>query len=84
MYPNQIYTAFSFIGFVLAIIPFYWHLEGTWTYSLDSSNSSKNVRCSLEYGHLHVHDLDSYWMSHAMCQLDRVEWEHDQQGSGLL
>jgi pheromone a factor receptor len=27
--PNEVYTAFSFIGFVLCAIPFYWHLEGT-------------------------------------------------------
>ena len=29
-YPNEIYTAFSFIGFLMCAIPFYWHLEGTW------------------------------------------------------
>ena len=28
--PNHVYTAFSFIGFLLSVIPFYWHLEGTW------------------------------------------------------
>lgn len=27
--PNHVYSAFSFIGFVLMVIPFYWHLEGT-------------------------------------------------------
>jgi pheromone a factor receptor len=27
--PNGVYTAFSFVGFVLCAIPFYWHLEGT-------------------------------------------------------
>ena len=26
--PNEVYTAFSFIGFVFCAIPFYWHLEG--------------------------------------------------------
>jgi len=25
--PNQVYTVFSFIGFVMCAIPFYWHLE---------------------------------------------------------
>ncbi|KAH9986174.1 pheromone A receptor-domain-containing protein [Russula compacta] len=25
--PNQVYSAFSFIGVVLCVIPFYWHLE---------------------------------------------------------
>lgn len=29
-YPNEIYSAFSFIGFLMCAIPFYWHLEGTW------------------------------------------------------
>jgi pheromone a factor receptor len=35
--PNELYTAFSFIGFVLCAIPFYWHLQGTWNSSRDSS-----------------------------------------------
>ncbi|KAH9985325.1 pheromone A receptor-domain-containing protein [Russula vinacea] len=39
MSPNQIYTAFSFIGFVLCAIPFYWHLQVL-----------HYVRASLEYG----------------------------------
>src|SRR6266571_8925782 len=26
-YPNQTYSAFSFIGFLLCAIPLYWHLE---------------------------------------------------------
>ncbi|KAI9509914.1 STE3-domain-containing protein [Russula earlei] len=25
--PNQVFTVFSFIGFILCAIPFYWHLE---------------------------------------------------------
>jgi hypothetical protein len=45
---------------------------------------SKNLRRSLEYGHLFVLDLDRSWMPVAMHQLDRMEQEHDQQGSGLL
>jgi hypothetical protein len=31
--PNGLYTAFSFIGFVFCVIPFYWHLEGKLKYS---------------------------------------------------
>ena len=27
--PNELYTAFSFIGFVLCAVPLYWHLEST-------------------------------------------------------
>jgi pheromone a factor receptor len=26
-YPNQLYSAFSFTGFLMCAIPFYWHLE---------------------------------------------------------
>jgi hypothetical protein len=81
--PNEVYTAFSFVGFVLCIIPLYWHLEGTWNYSHDSS-TPKNVRLSLEYGHLLVHDLGRARMPFAMHQLDRMEQEYDQQGSCLL
>ena len=27
-YLNGLYSAFSFIGFLLCLIPLYWHLEG--------------------------------------------------------
>ena len=26
--PNELYSVFSFIGFVLSAIPFYWHFKG--------------------------------------------------------
>src|ERR1700733_12098978 len=26
--PNELFSACSFIGFVMCVIPFYWHLEG--------------------------------------------------------
>ena len=81
--PNGVYTAFSFIGFVLCAIPFYWHLEGTWNYSHDLT-TPKNVRLSLEYGHLHVHVLDRSWMPGAMYQFDCMEQQYDRQGSCLL
>jgi hypothetical protein len=81
--PNEVFSAFSFIGFVFCAIPFYWHLEGMWNYSHDLS-TPKNARLSLEYGHLLVHDLGRAWMSNTMHQLDRVEQEYDQQDSCLL
>jgi pheromone a factor receptor len=28
-YPNAVYSVFSFLGFVVVIIPLRWHLEGT-------------------------------------------------------
>ena len=27
-YPNAVFSTFSFIGFILSLIPLYWHLEG--------------------------------------------------------
>ena len=32
-YPNQLFSALAFIGFVLCAIPFYWHLEGKASHS---------------------------------------------------
>lgn len=37
--PNQVYTAFSFVGFILCAVPFYWHLEGTSNFSLYAHNT---------------------------------------------
>ncbi len=84
--PNELYSALSFIGFVLCVIPFYWHLEGNVEAFIWPGYSSKNVtvRCSSEYGHVLVHDLDRSWMPLAIHQLDRVEQEHDQQSTTLL
>ena len=84
-YPNQIYTVFSFIGFVLCAIPFYWHFIGTWICSTRFEHPILTIYApSLEYGHLLVHDLGRSRMPDTMHQLDRMEREHDQQGSGLL
>lgn len=41
--PNALYTVFSFLGFVMCAIPFYWHLEGTWKDSRRRSMHSKNA-----------------------------------------
>jgi hypothetical protein len=75
--PNEVYTAFSFIGFVLCAIPLYWHLEGTWKYSRVWNTHFKIVPRSLEYGHMLVHDLGWSWMPFAMHQFDRMEQKHD-------
>lgn len=29
-YPNGLFSAFAFIGFLMCAIPFPWHLEGNW------------------------------------------------------
>jgi hypothetical protein len=70
---NQVYSAFSFIGFTLCAIPFYWHLEGTQRYFRRSSRHSKDKRHSLEYGHLLVYGMDWHWMSDGIRQLGRME-----------
>jgi hypothetical protein len=75
--PNGVYTAFSFIGFVLCAIPFYWHLEGSWKYLVIGVPVFKLVWRSLEYRHLLVHDLGRSWRPLAMHQLNRMEQEHD-------
>jgi hypothetical protein len=45
--PNEVYTAFSFIGFVLCAIPLYWHLEGNVEVRTCWSTHSKIVRPQL-------------------------------------
>ena len=85
--PNEVYSAFSFIGFVLCTIPLYWHLEGNVTVDVHSWLKYSVLILkfySLQCRHLLIYDLDRSWMSLPMHQLDRMEQEHDQQGSGLL
>ena len=82
--PNEVFSAFSFIGFVMCAIPFYWHLEGTRRYCRRWSTRSEDKRHSLEYGHLLVHVLDWPWMPNRMHQLDCVEQEHSSEGCSLL
>jgi hypothetical protein len=71
--PNELYTAFSFIGFVFCTIPFYWHLEGIVKAFSLLEHLSKIGRHSLEYRRLLVHDLGRSWMLVAMHQLHRME-----------
>lgn len=77
--PNQVYSAFSFIGFVLCAIPFYWHLEGTRNrFHVIGVRLPKNVRRSLEYRDMLVYVLDGPRVPGAMHQFDCVERKHDQ------
>jgi len=82
--PTQVYSAFSFIAFVMCAIPFYWHLEGTRRYFHRRSTHSEDIRDSLEYGHLLVYGLGWCRMPVTMHQLDCVEQEHGSKGCGLL
>ena len=55
---SHLYAVFSFIGFVLCVIPFYWHLQGSSGTLLAFWLLALNVFfCSLEHWHLHVHGL---------------------------
>jgi pheromone a factor receptor len=38
-YPNGLFSAFSFIGFLLCLIPLYWHLEGKFRPTLASTHN---------------------------------------------
>ena len=84
MTANELYTAFSFIGFVMCAIPLYWHLEGTEEFALLGSPHTEIAWHSLEYRHLLVHVLDWSWMPDTMHQLDRMEQKYGQQGSDLV
>jgi len=75
---NEVYSAFSFIGFVMCAIPLYWHLEGMWRYFRCWGTHTENVWHSLEYGNLLVYGLDWHRVPFRKHQLDRVEQKHDQ------
>ena len=83
--PNQVYTAFSFVGFILCAVPFYWHLEGTSKFRyMFITRDLRTLPYSMEHRHLHVHGLDGYWVFDPVRQLDRLERKHHQPGTGLL
>ena len=83
--PNQVYTAFSFIGFIMCVIPFYWHLEGTSSFRcILGARDLRTLPCSMEYRDLSVHVLDWPWLLDPVRQLDRLEREHHQPGTSLL
>ena len=73
-YPNAIFSTFSFIGFILSLIPLYWHLEGKIRSSslvpqlIDYSRAS-----SLECWHHIVHGLGWPGLFECLRQLDRLE-----------
>ena len=49
--PNELYSVFSFIGFVLCTIPFYWHFKGkVCNYSPDRSVLSENINVARNTG----------------------------------
>jgi len=83
--PNQVYTAFSFLGFVLCAVPFYWHLEGTSNFRcMLRARDPGTLPRSLEHRHMYVHGLDRSGLFVPMRQLDRLEQKHHRPGTGLL
>ena len=76
--PNELYTAFSFIGFVLCAIPIYWHFEGQLYCTNRQSTEFKNPRRSSEHRNMLVHGMDWSRLSDTMHQLHRMEQKHDQ------
>jgi hypothetical protein len=84
---NQVYTVFSFIGIVLSVIPFYWHLQGKPRFTDRGLSLSLNIKThvhSLEHGNLHVYDMDRYRVSHIFRQLHPMARKRARQGSNLL
>lgn len=54
--PNWFFSACSFMGFILCMIPLPWHLEGD--FIVPKHRIVSNVPSSMEHGYLHVHDMD--------------------------
>lgn len=58
---NSVFSAFSFITFILVLIPFPWHLEGTSYFSLTKLRRFIYFLIlvnSLEYRNMLIHALD--------------------------
>lgn len=83
-YPNEIFSAFSFIGFLLSVIPLYWHLEGI--FSSDALHSVRFSSClsSLECGHHLVHGLGWPWLFESVHQFRHLEPQHGKCGPSLV
>ena len=64
--PNEVYNTFSFIGFLMCAIPFYWHMEGVWSFSGGRNIWSENALYSLEYRHLFINGLGWCRVSYAV------------------
>jgi hypothetical protein len=84
-YPNQLFSAFSFIGFLLCAIPLYWHLEGEpfpdlpLVIILDTP-----LKLSLECWHFFVHSLGWPRLFESFHQLGRLEQHSVKRSSNLV
>jgi hypothetical protein len=84
-YPNAVFSTFSFIGFILSLIPLYWHLEG-------NIRSSSMVPQLIEYSpasssecwHYLVYGLGWPRLFEYLHQLGRLERHSGERGPGLV
>lgn len=81
-YPNGLYSAFSFIGFLFCLIPLYWHLEGIFVPRLCPSLDSR--ASSLECRHRLVNGLGWPGLFEWIHQFGRLGPQHSKCGPGLV
>jgi hypothetical protein len=91
-YPNGIFSAFSFIGFLFCLIPLYWHLEGIFVRRRPCPlvGIHKLIDCSrvslfsLECGHHVIYGLGWPGLFKRIHQFGRLEQQHGKCGPGLV
>ena len=82
-YPNEVYTVFSFFGFLMCLIPLPCHLKGR-SVSFIVSQKADTRPVSSELGHLSVHILGWYRMPHLLHKLYRLEPQCNKLGPDLV
>lgn len=70
--PNWLFSACSFVSFLLCMIPLPWHLEGNSI--IIQYRLLLNASFSLEYGYLHVHAMGGYRIIEYVHQFDGLEF----------
>jgi hypothetical protein len=87
-YPNGLYSAFSFIGFLLCLIPLYWHLEGIFVRRLALRLIHKLMdyprASSLECGRHLIYGLGWPGLLEWIHQFGRLEPQYSKCGPGLV
>jgi len=83
-YPNELYTVFSFLGFLMCLIPLPCHLKGRLVSFLSSSRKLIAWPVSSEHRHLSVHFLGRYRMPYLLHKLNRLEWKCNKPSPDLV
>ena len=87
-YPNALFSASSFIGFLLSFIPLYWHLEGILVQRLALRYIHKLIdysrASSLECGHHLVYGLGWPGLFERIHQFGHLEQQHSKCGPDLV